>query len=394
MKKFDAFKIGDQASIVHVVTEKDIEAFTKLSGDDNRLHTDPEFASRTYLKKPVAHGMLGASFVSTIIGTKLPGDGALWFSQTFEFLKPVRLGDEITIQATVIKKYERDQILELETNIFNQDKQKCTTGFAKVKVVDVAPPAIVNTADESTKTVLVTGATGGIGTATCLELAKKGFDILINYNSNKSQALDLQNKIKEFGRKAFIFQANIADETKLAELEELIARNEIVLAGLVHCATPRLSSLGVLDVSYADIQKQIDTNLKGFINLVKLVAPIFINRKYGKVVVLSTQAVDRPVANMAHYIASKSALVGFAKSMAIELGPKGIRTNIVSPGMTDTDLIADMSLKARLIVEASSPLRRLAQPQEVAAGIAFLVSKDSDYINGETIRINGGQVII
>ena len=104
MKKFESINIGDKAELTHKITKSDVEKFVDLTGDDNKIHVDKEYASKTTFKKPVAHGMLGASFISTIIGTKLPGDGALWFAQNIEFLQPVRIGDEITVKAEVIKK--------------------------------------------------------------------------------------------------------------------------------------------------------------------------------------------------------------------------------------------------------------------------------------------------
>ena len=81
MSKFADIKVGDMAELNHIITQNDIDKFVELTGDDNKLHIDKEYASKTIFKKPVAHGMLSASFISTIIGTKLPGDGALWFSQ-------------------------------------------------------------------------------------------------------------------------------------------------------------------------------------------------------------------------------------------------------------------------------------------------------------------------
>jgi len=96
MKKYDSIQIGDTAELKHTITQSDIDKFVDLTGDDNKLHVDKDYASTTSFKKPVAHGMLGASFISTIIGTKLPGDGALWYAQNLEFLQPVRIGDELS----------------------------------------------------------------------------------------------------------------------------------------------------------------------------------------------------------------------------------------------------------------------------------------------------------
>ena len=92
MKKYNSILIGDNTELIHVITQSDINQFVELTGDDNKLHVDAEFASETSFKKPVAHGMLSASFISTIIGAKLPDDGALWYSHSLEFFQPVRVG--------------------------------------------------------------------------------------------------------------------------------------------------------------------------------------------------------------------------------------------------------------------------------------------------------------
>src|SRR5665811_2088995 len=105
--KYEEIFVGTKETLTHCITQSDIEKFVDLTGDDNKLHVDKEFASKTSFKKPVVHGMISASFISTIIGTKLPGDGALWFSQTLDFILPVRIGDVITVEAEVIKKYDR-----------------------------------------------------------------------------------------------------------------------------------------------------------------------------------------------------------------------------------------------------------------------------------------------
>ena len=135
MNKYSSISIGDKAELTHTICQSDIDQFVELTGDDNKLHVDEQFVSTTSFKKPVAHGMLGASFISTLIGTKLPGDGALWFSQSLEFILPVRVGDTIKIVAEVLKKIDRSKTIELKTDIFNQNKQKVTAGLAKVKII-------------------------------------------------------------------------------------------------------------------------------------------------------------------------------------------------------------------------------------------------------------------
>ena len=130
--KYEEIQVGTTQQLTHTITQADIEKFVDLSGDDNKLHVDKAFAARTSFKKPVVHGMIGASFISTVIGTKLPGDGALWYSQTLDFLLPVRIGDMITVVAEVIKKNDRERSIELDVRIFNQIRQIVTRGISKV----------------------------------------------------------------------------------------------------------------------------------------------------------------------------------------------------------------------------------------------------------------------
>ena len=167
MRNYKEIKIGDKAEIKHKITQIDIDKFVDLTGDNNKLHVDSEYASTTSFKKPVAHGMLGASFISTLIGTKLPGDGALWYAQNLEFLHPVRIGDELRITAEVIKKINRTKTIEMQTVIYNQNKQKVTTGTAKVKLVEPAKQKEKENKTKPKKTALIIGATGGIESDIC-----------------------------------------------------------------------------------------------------------------------------------------------------------------------------------------------------------------------------------
>ena len=396
MKKYDSIKLGDKAELTHLITKNDISKFVELTGDDNRLHIDEDYAKNTYFKKPVVHGMLGASFISTIIGTKLPGDGALWYSQNLEFLLPVRIGDEITIKAEVIKKNERINSVELRTDIYNQNKQKVTTGISKVKIIDQLdenPSLNEEISKNKIKTALVIGATGGIGEATCLKLSRDGFNIIIHYHKNIKRANYIYKELINDNKKTLIVNSNIQKIDELKEMFSKIYRKFDSVDVIINCSAPSFDYIGFEDLDIKTIQKQIDVNIIGSFNLVKCVLPTMIKNKYGKIINISSQVVDYPTAKLLHYTTAKSALEGFTKSLAIELAPKGIRVNLVSPGMTDTDLISDVPEKTKMITAAQTPLRKLAKPKDIANTISFLSSEDSDHITGETIRVNGGQIM-
>lgn len=393
MTRFDEIQVGDIAEIEHAVTQQDIERFVELTGDDNRLHVDAGYAARTSYKKPVAHGMLGASFISTIIGTKLPGDGALWFAQNLEFLLPVRVGDRLTIRAEVLKKDERMQILELQTDIFNQHRQKVTAGIAKVKVVEQEVPVVAEEPVKK-KVALVIGGSGGIGAAICRTLASDGFDVAVHYFSNPDAARQVCEEVSTKGQSAMAVGANICDENQVAAMLDQVIRKLGTVSVLVNCATAKIVATSFSQLCWQDFENHLDMSIRGSYLLARYVVPVMTGQGYGKIILIGSQAAETPSVDWMPYITAKSALVGFGRSLAMELAPKGVLVNIVSPGMTDTEQIADIPERVRLLTAAKTPLRRLAKPEDVAGAVAFLASARADFITGEVVRVNGGQVML
>lgn len=395
MNKFDQIKVGQFTEITHIITKDDIRKFTELTGDDNRLHTDPDFAAKTSFKKPVVHGMLGASFISTIIGTKLPGDGALWFSQNLEFLLPIRVGDTLRIYAEVIKKDDRSRVIELKTDITNQHRQKVTQGVAKVKVVEQESESIMATVKgQAKKNALVIGGSGGIGSAVCLALASAGFEVIVHYNKNTESATALTEKIRNAGGKASNVACDITDQSAVFDMVDSVVRNLGPISVLVNCTTTKIAAINFFELVWNDFELHLKNQILGTFNLVRAVVPYMEKERYGKIINMDTQYVDAPESNLLPYISAKGALRGFSKSLARDLAPKGICVNMVSPGMTDTEQISDVPERVRLVTAAKTPLRRLATPKDVAKAVVFLSTEQSDFICGEIIRVNGGQVMI
>jgi 3-hydroxybutyryl-CoA dehydratase len=131
------FKIGDSATETKTITDEDIRRFGDLVGDHNSVHTDDDFARKTRFGRRIAHGMLSASLISAAIGSKLPGTGAIYLSQTFQFVAPVYPGDTVTARVTVTKVRDDKPILTLETICFNQHDEPVVKGEAVVLVENV-----------------------------------------------------------------------------------------------------------------------------------------------------------------------------------------------------------------------------------------------------------------
>jgi 3-oxoacyl-[acyl-carrier protein] reductase len=163
---------------------------------------------------------------------------------------------------------------------------------------------------------------------------------------------------------------------------------------VVNNASPRIAAKPFDALSWADVQQHLDVQVGGAFALCKAAVPAMREQGYGRIVNITSQAADgSPTPGWTAYAVAKSALSTFSRQLAAELGPAGITVNCVSPGMTDTRLIGDIPEKQRLIAARQTPLRRLATPEDVAGAVAYLASDAADYVTGETIRVNGGQVM-
>lgn len=392
IKPIEKYKIGDSETIRHKITKDDVNQFAKLTGDYNPLHLDNDFADRTSLKKPVVYGMLSASFISTIIGMKIPGPGALWTSQTLEFRQQVYIGDELTITAVVKQVSISTQTLILDIFTYNQNGSEVLKGEAVVKILQLQEEVKQEVENKANKVCLITGGTNGIGEGLAKQLVKLGYSIAINYRSSDLKAEYVYRTIKESGGQINIYKADISDSDQVKEMLREIYNDFGQITSVVHCACPPNNIKKFSQLEWKDIQKHIDVQLKGAYNCMQYILDRMTQNKIqGRIVFIgSIAADDMPPTLQTDYIIAKSALSSFAKSLAVEYGPLGIAINIVAPGMTETERIANMPEKAKLITKMHSPSRHLIQVKEVVKAIEFLLEQDSCAITGETIRVCGG----
>ena len=245
------------------------------------------------------------------------------------------------------------------------------------------------------KVVLIVGSTGGIGAETAKTLAKENYNLILHYYSNKTKAEQLKKDLEKITeKKIVILKADIRSRDDIKNMVFNISRYFKYITGFVNASTLHFGNIKFDMMEWDDISSQIDINIKSSFMIIKEILPLMLEEKYGKVVFLSTQATEQQNSEWLHYITAKSALNGFAKALAVELSSKGIRINLVSPGMTNTELISDIPEKVKLLTSTKTPLKRLAEPQDVANAISYLISDKSDFLTGETIRVNGGQVML
>ena len=390
---FDKITVGSIKYIKKTITLEDVDKFVAFTGDDNPLHVDKSFAADTTFKDIVVHGMLGASFISTVIGTRLPGAGALWMSQNFEFLLPVRLGDKLKVSCEVLKIHKRDRVLELRTTITNQNSQLVLDGLGKVKVLQEKNKENKPISLKGNRTALVTGATGGIGQAIVRKLADEGCDVCIHYNSNEDAALKLVDELtsiyKESKFKAY--RADLNSEKSIFNMTDDINNDFEKIDILVNNASSQINAKSIDNLDWEDVSKHLNIQLKASIILCKTVLPEMRKSKWGRIINMSSQVVDGdPTPNWTSYAIAKSTLQTLSKYLAVEEGMNGVTVNSIAPGMCETSLIGDIPEKIQLITARKTPLRRLALPKDIADMVSFLASDKASFVTGQTMHVNGG----
>ncbi|MBF0184669.1 MAG: SDR family oxidoreductase [Magnetococcales bacterium] len=390
---FDQISVGDRAELEHCITAADVQTFADLTGDDNPLHMDDTFANTVGFGKRVVHGMLSASFFSTLIGTKLPGKGALWYEQNLRFLRPVRLGETIRVQAEVVHKSLSQRVLTLKTVVLGEGGERVVDGEGKVKVLKPVSQG-KERMDKERKAVLVTGASRGIGAAIAQALALSGHPVLLNCATTVADAQAVADEINRSGGKAMVWQADVCDPEAVAAMVKAAQAEWGALAGAVHNASAALIPTPLAELRWEQMQRHLDVQLKGAFNLFGSMVPVLEAEGGGMLVTIGSVLTDNvPAPHLAHYVAAKSALSAFTKSIAADYGPKGIRANTVSPGMTQTAMIADFPEKAKMVTKMQTPLRRLGVPDDISGLVTFLFGPGALYITGQNFRVCGGIVM-
>jgi 3-oxoacyl-[acyl-carrier protein] reductase len=393
--RFEDLAVGSEARISRRFTAEAVDAFAQVSGDSNPLHVDQVFAARTSIGRRVAHGMLSAAYVSSVIGTQLPGPGALWFEQTFEFLVPVLVDDEVEFIVRIDHKSEVTRTLVVSVRGTNQHGTLVLKGHGKIMVLESKTEAPAADGSKSPRAILVTGASRGIGAATAIALGRLGHRIVINYLLSRERAEQVASSIHESGGLGLTFCADVNDGTAVRNMiTDAEDRLGLPIDVLVNNASGSTRQKPLLEHEWADMEAHLGTQVKGALNCIRAVAPGMIERGRGRIISIgSTYTWGAPPANLAGYVTAKAALAALTKCAAVELGPHGVRVNMISPGMTETDLISNVPERIRKVFAMQTPLRRLALPEDVAAAVAMLVSPAGDFIHGADIPVAGGGVM-
>ncbi|CAM1368599.1 3-oxoacyl-[acyl-carrier-protein] reductase [Tenacibaculum xiamenense] len=241
------------------------------------------------------------------------------------------------------------------------------------------------------KTAIITGATRGIGRGIAIEFAQQGCNVAFTYNSSVDAANALEKELTDLGVKAKGYQSNAAEFEAAQDLAKNVIEEFGTIDVLINNAGITKDNL-LMRISEADFDKVIEVNLKSVFNLTKAVIRPMMKQRAGSIINMSSVIGLKGNAGQANYAASKAGIIGFSKSVALELGSRNIRSNVIAPGFIATEMTAKLDEKVIEEYSASIPLKKLGQPKDIANACVFLASDMSSYITGQTLSVDGGML--
>lgn len=238
------------------------------------------------------------------------------------------------------------------------------------------------------KIAIVTGASRGIGSATAVELARAGYYVVINYNSNEAAAQETLTQVKVAGSDGEVQKFDVGNAEEVKEAVARIAATHKRIDALVNNAGVTADGLFMM-MGEDEWHKVINTTLNGFFNMTKPVLREMVRKKRGSIVSVSSISAEMPNRGQANYAAAKAGVTAATRSLSKEVARFGIRVNVVAPGPVETDMLKNMPMDESMI-KAAIPMARVGKPEEIARVIRFLCSEDASFITGQVITVNGG----
>jgi 3-oxoacyl-[acyl-carrier protein] reductase len=239
------------------------------------------------------------------------------------------------------------------------------------------------------KVALITGGGRGIGRSICESFAENGCNVAFTYNSSKEAAENLVEELKKYDVKVKSYKSDASDHDKSVELIENVISDFDRIDVLVNNAGITKDNL-LMRMSPSDFKDVVNVNLGSVFNLTKSSIRIFLKQKEGSIINISSIVGVKGNAGQSNYAASKAGIIGFSKSIALELGSRNIRCNVVAPGFIETDMTDSLSDDVLEKWKESIPLKRSGKPNDVGNACVFLASDLSSYITGQVLQVDGG----
>jgi 3-oxoacyl-[acyl-carrier protein] reductase len=386
--------VGISAEISHVVTEHEINEFAKLSGDDNLLHTSPEFAAQTSRNGVVAHGVLTMSLISRIIGTRLPGNGSLWLSQSTQFTGSVHVGDRLTGRVEVARIHAKDQLIDVETTVINHRNETVLRGTGRVKLpaTQVEPDPISSSVGH-TYPILILGGSSAVGLAISEHLASRGFDVTSTFSSHPDKLEKMITNANLAGQSARTVHLDFRSKPKFMKKLTELASSGVKPLGLVNCLATEPSNESALAMDLDGFGQKVVFESEAIMTGTQLLLNEMRKQQFGRIINIGSSARNAsPEPGWLSYIASKQAAFSIIRSLAVELGPFGITANSVAPGLLGTGMTNGIAERIVNSAKIQTPTGRLPSLESVCSVVDYLLSPNASDINGQEIVVDGGRV--
>ena len=241
------------------------------------------------------------------------------------------------------------------------------------------------------KTAVITGATKGLGKQIALELAKDGFEIVINYRTENDSLAQMVEEINKT-TKAYTFKADISNFDEAKALIDFATSETGKIDLLVNNAGITNDKL-LVRMSEEDFSKVIDINLKGTFNCIRHASRLMMKQKFGRIVNISSVIGLIGNVGQAIYAASKAGVIGLTKSAAREMAPYSVTVNAIAPGFIKSDMTDKLTDEIKDNIKSSIPMRKIGEPKDVANLVKFLANDGTGYITGQVINVDGGMVM-
>lgn len=239
------------------------------------------------------------------------------------------------------------------------------------------------------KTVIVTGASRGIGACVAKEFAKKGYNVVVNYFQSEKKANEVASEVEKLGGHALLIKADVSDPVQVRFMIEKTLNVFGKIDVLVNNAGISISGL-LIDMTDEQIQKLVYSNLVSVLTCSREVAKHMIYEQNGRIVNISSIWGIVGGSNETVYSATKAGVIGFSKALAKELGFSNITVNVVAPGFVETDMTKDLSSETKNEISTETTLQRLGTPNDIASAVMFLASDEASFITGQVLRVDGG----
>tara|TARA_B110000858_G_scaffold153424_1_gene174923 strand:- start:937 stop:1683 length:747 start_codon:yes stop_codon:yes gene_type:complete len=241
------------------------------------------------------------------------------------------------------------------------------------------------------KTAIITGGSRGIGKGIAMIFAQHGANVAFTYSSSVESANSLVKELRNYGVKVKSYQSNAANYKESQDLVENVLKDFGSIDVLVNNAGITKDNL-LMRMGEEDFDKVIEVNLKSVFNMTKAVQRTMLKQRKGSIINMSSVVGVKGNAGQSNYAASKAGIIGFSKSVALELGSRNIRSNVIAPGFIETEMTAKLDEKTVDIWRNAIPLKRGGSPEDIANACVFLASDLSAYITGQTLNVDGGML--